>query len=242
MMNPSRLSLGPRGALLPFICAPGSRQMTIDRELLDRGDGQFYLRFYDWSPPALSVGYHQRLYSCQWTDLCGSLGFDLVRRPSGGQAVLHHQTLTYALVCPQFLPQLDRLQTYQYLCGFLIQGLAGLGIDLEWGQQKNYQQHPNCFAKASPSDLVTAGGEKLIGSAQVYAHGHILQHGTIVIHKDKELLQQFFGKDGSKIGSIDSFPQFQGQSLAGIQERLMTQLVQSASDYFGVSFQPRLAG
>jgi lipoate-protein ligase A len=207
--------------------------MALDRELLHRGDGHFYLRFYDWCPPALSIGYHQRHIPDQWHDLCTQFHFDLVRRPSGGRAVLHYQTLTYALVCPQ--PRLDRPQTYQYLCGFLIEGLQALGIPVQWGQQKNYQFQPNCFATASPSDLVTANGHKLIGSAQVYHRGTVLQHGTIVIHRHQELLRQFFGT-GVEIGSIDTFPQFHNQSLGTIQQKLIQQLGHSAATYFGVDF------
>ncbi|AFY70652.1 biotin/lipoate A/B protein ligase [Thalassoporum mexicanum PCC 7367] len=153
--------------------------------------GRSMLRFYGWQRPTISLGHHQRRIPEHWSELAQELDLAMVRRPSGGRAVLHHHDLTYAIVTRAPFPNRD--QTYRHMCEFLIKGLAKLGIEVNYGAAKrNYMHNPSCFNTATNADLVVADGRKLVGSAQVYAHGWLLQHGTIAIQPDYALLEKVF--------------------------------------------------
>ncbi len=178
------------------------------------------LRFYGWQPHALSLGCHQRQLPNHWQDLCARRGLDLVQRPSGGRAVLHGGDLTYALVIrlPHALESQSRRQIYEWLCGFLIAGLAESGIRLNFGNAvRSYRHHPSCFATATAADLVLEDGRKLIGSAQVYRQSShsdskketfVLQHGSIVLQPDYDLLVEIFGEPTSVAGLLEILPQY----------------------------------
>lgn len=169
--------------------------MAIDEWLLDQhrlGLHPPTLRFYTWSPVAISLGYHQRHYPAAWQQLqWHHQPVDLVRRPTGGRAVLHQGDLTYAVIASG-LPQ-NRLQAYQFLCQFLIEGWRSLGVDLHYGSAgRGYIHNPNCFGTATGADLVLPNGAKLIGSAQLRRAGTVLQHGSIRLNPDPGLFQQVF--------------------------------------------------
>ncbi len=211
--------------------------MAWDEQLLGwqiaRGGQEWLLRFYDWTPPALSIGYHQRSIPPWWHWLSAELGIDLVRRPSGGRAVLHCGCLTYALICPQV--HQSRSAMYQYLCEFLRLGMASLGIYLTFGSGTSYHHGDSCFHSHTRADLLMANGQKLIGNAQLYRHGSVLQHGSIMLQPQRQWLQQFFG-DSSSIGAIADLAPFAHYSLAELRQCLINALVQSAQQYFLVEF------
>ncbi len=177
--------------------------MALDSWLLDQhqhGSQPSILRFYTWSPIAISLGYHQRRYPPAWHHLrwCNQ-SVDLVRRPSGGRAVLHQGDLTYSLITSEISG--SRLQAYQQLCQFLIQGWRSLGVELSYGQAlRNYATQTNCFGLATGADLVTPTGYKLIGSAQLRRKQAILQHGSMRLNPDPSLIAQVFG-DGTRDGA-----------------------------------------
>lgn len=188
--------------LIPYFAAAGKIQMAVDRWLLEQhelGKHPPTLRFYTWSPPAISLGYHQKKYPEFWENLTTNLTgdgdkLDLVRRPSGGRAVLHQGDLTYAVITSE-IPG-SRLQAYTKICEFLIAGWRSLGVELSYGQAgRGYIHNPNCFATATGADLILTDGSKLIGSAQLRRGKAILQHGSIILHPDADLFKQVFGKD-----------------------------------------------
>lgn len=184
--------------LIPCLTAAGNLQMAVDRWLLkqhEAGKHPSTLRFYNWSPVAISLGYHQKHYPEYWQDLIWQGDkLDLVRRPSGGRAVLHQGDLTYAVVTSGIAG--SRLQVYAKICEFLIQGWRSLGVELNYGQAgRGYIHNPNCFGTATSADLVLADGGKLIGSAQLRRGGAILQHGSIILHPNGDLFEQVFGQD-----------------------------------------------
>ncbi|MFN3927879.1 MAG: biotin/lipoate A/B protein ligase family protein [Pseudanabaenaceae cyanobacterium] len=208
--------------------------MSIDRKLLDwhRDHPDTWLvRFYDWSPPALSLGYHQ-VCPPQWSDLCCELGYDLVRRPSGGRAVLHQGTLTYMAIGAQILPK--RSEMYAYICEFLIKGFQKLGLPLTYGTGQGYDRHPSCWHTHTQADLVDARGMKLIGSAQVYRQGSVLQHGSILLQPDPHVWGKFFG-EGTYTG-LKAAAMFANWELADLQHYLVEVLVGSAIAHFPVEF------
>jgi lipoate-protein ligase A len=167
--------------------------MAIDRWMLQQllaGEPPM-LRLYRWSRPALSLGRHQQRWPAQWRDE----PLELVRRPSGGRAVLHAGELTYALA---FTPQTrDREAVYRHCCQWLQQALANAGEPLQFGQASPAAaaQRSSCFATATAADLVTARGAKRIGSAQLWHGPALLQHGSLLLDPPAALWQRLFQAD-----------------------------------------------
>ena len=220
--------------LIPLIEAPGKIQMAIDRWAIEQHQLGFLpstLRFYTWSPPAISLGYHQHRYPEQWQNLSWQgVSLDLVQRPTGGRAVLHQGDLTYALVTSGLSG--SRIQAYQQICEFLIQGWRSLGVELHYGLAgRGYIHNPNCFGTATGADLVLVDGTKLIGSAQLRRGKAILQHGSIRLEPDAELFKQVFG--------IEAFTPVQlplAQRGEDLIHTVIDALVVAACDRFGVEF------
>jgi lipoate-protein ligase A len=184
--------------LIPLLNAAGDVQMAIDRWLLEQhqcGKHPPTLRFYTWSPPAISLGYHQRQYPEFWQNLSWQgEKLNLVRRPTGGRAVLHQGDLTYAVITSKMSG--SRLEIYAKICEFLIQGWRSLGVELRYGTDgRGYIHNPNCFGTATGADLILPDGTKLIGSAQLRRGEVILQHGSIRLQPNIELFTQVFGEE-----------------------------------------------
>ena len=169
----------------------GAWQMAIDSWLLDQGRPTF--RLYRWRRPTLSLGFHQRQLEPHWPDLVQQGVIDLVRRPSGGRAVLHAGELTYALVWPS--PPPLRREAYRLSCIWLQLAFETLGLPLVFGDQAASLQGSNCFALSTAADLVHPGGGKRIGSAQLWRRGQLLQHGSILLDPPQALWQQVFGQE-----------------------------------------------
>jgi lipoate-protein ligase A len=182
--------------LIPLLAGAGNLQMAIDYWLLTQhqlGKHPPTLRFYTWSPPAISLGYHQKQYPQHWHNIFWQgEKLDLVRRPSGGRAVLHQGDLTYSVITSGMGG--SRLEAYTKICEFLIQGWRSLGVELDYGiAGRGYIHNSNCFGTATGADLVLANGQKLIGSAQLKKEKAILQHGSMQLNPNIELFQQVFG-------------------------------------------------
>ena len=172
--------------------------MAIDQWLLEQhqaGKHPPALRFYTWESPTISLGYHQRRWSQSWQQLTWQeKPIHLVRRPTGGRAVLHQGDLTYMVVMSGLTGK--RLDAYQAICEFLIQGWRSLGIELHYGSAgRGYIHNPNCFGTATGADLVSAENYKLIGSAQLRRGNAILQHGSMRLEPDSQLFKQVFGEE-----------------------------------------------
>lgn len=233
------VGLGGKGSyeavwrLVPPLVAPGSLQMAVDWWLWDQlrqGLGRPALRFYSWSPVAISLGYHQRRWPQIWEGLeWQGQALEMVRRPTGGRAVLHHGDLTYMVVGSGLGG--DRPQTYRAIVEFLIQGWRKLGLDLQYGQGgRGYAQIANCFAIATPADLVLANGTKFIGSAQLWRGNQVLQHGSMRLNPDQGLFQQIFG---TSLSHPCPFPWDRMSDLDG----LIRSLLAAAGDCWQVEFE-----
>ena len=193
--------------LLPCFQRPGDWQMALDALLLSQRRPA--LRLYRWGGrPTLSLGLHQRPLESHWLALAQAGRLDLVRRPSGGRAVLHGGDLSYALVWPN-APGCRR-QAYQEACGWLQLAFGRIGLPLQFGHQPPRRQQPSCFATSTAADLihlpntaesglgingagVNGVGIKRIGSAQHWRSGCLLQHGTILLAPPAALWQELFG-------------------------------------------------
>lgn len=179
---------------LPTCTLPGVWQMAIDAWLLDRIAGGErsgpLLRFYRWSQPTLSLGKHQRVIEARWLQLARDGRLALVRRPTGGSAVLHGADLTYALLWPD--PPRERRQAYRLCCRWLQEAFAAMGQPLDFGASPSRAEQANCFASSTAADLVHGGGLKRIGSAQLWRGGSLLQHGSVLLRPDPSLWQAVF--------------------------------------------------
>ena len=194
---------------IPFEIKSGKENMLIDSELLENAISEQaeepLFRLYGWSPACVSLGRNQR---DDFVDrkLLDSLNIDIVRRLTGGRALLHDDEITYSYVCPvSTLKNGENVtQSYKEISQILIDGLKKLGIDLDFGGEKKYKGHRDyCMLVSTGADLCYSG-RKLIGSAQYRKNGYILQHGSILYNYDKELLEKIFKEevDTSSIISI----------------------------------------
>jgi lipoate-protein ligase A len=197
--SPITASLPVPWRWIPPITAPGATQMAIDRWLLDQvaAGADPCLRLYRWSTPTLSLGRHQRRIEPHWQALAEQGRITLLRRPSGGRAVLHAGELTYALACRPASPQ--RQRAYRACCQWLLEAFAQLGVPLQWGggpaggRFVEAQGRSSCFATATGADLIHADGAKRIGSAQLWRGGLVLQHGSLLLDPPADLWQAVFG-------------------------------------------------
>ena len=175
---------------------PGAVNMARDVAILEAvagGDARPTLRLYGWQPPCLSLGRHQDLKAAG-LEFCRVHGIDVVRRPTGGRALLHHLELTYALAAPLGRgPVPPKLQdAYRTICGALVHACGTFGIDAELtpGEINIGLPSPTstvpCFEAPAVGEVVVAN-RKLIGSAMRAHGGAILQHGAILLDWDSEL-------------------------------------------------------
>mgnify|MGYP003339508010 CR=1 FL=1 len=200
--GPLKGSAGTRRALrwIPPNRLGGRWQMAIDAWLLDQAGptDRFsvapnpVLRLYRWSRPTLSLGRHQHLLEPGWRRLAAAGQLDLVRRPSGGRAVLHGFDLTYALIWPN--PPRRRRQAYAQTCAWLRACFAEIGLPIQPGADALLPQPASCFSSATEADLIHGDGGKRIGSAQFWRHGALLQHGSIQLDPPADLWWEVFGE------------------------------------------------
>ena len=179
----------------PYAVYSGAENMAIDEALLltmaQTLNPQPVLRFYGWSPATLSLGYAQSFHKEVDEEACGAEGINIVRRPTGGRAVLHQYELTYSVIAPEHDPHVSGTVTQSYLriSQALLKGLKAVGVPAEIVAcgGLNKASSSACFDAPSWYELVVEG-RKLVGSAQVRKRGMLLQHGSILLHFDPDLL------------------------------------------------------
>ncbi len=137
------------------------------------------LRVYGWSPPALSLGFHQDDSAVDLQELEAS-GYSLVRRPTGGAAVLHVDEITYAVAAPLGLPGLGRAvqEIHDNIAGCLLELFAAIGLGVELGGAGPPRDFA-CFSAAGGHEM-TVAGRKLVGSALRRGRRAFLQHGSVL--------------------------------------------------------------
>jgi len=166
--------------------------MGMDEAIMEAyaaGQAPPTIRFYGWKPEAVSLGYFQHGEKEINFPACHEQGIDIVRRLTGGRAVLHNRELTYSIIVGENYPDMPKTITasYRYLSKGLLLGLEELGLTAEmtkpiaaYGQHIRKPASAACFDAPSHYEL-TIDRRKLIGSAQVRKHGVILQHGSILL-------------------------------------------------------------
>ncbi len=178
----------------------GAFNMAVDEVLLggvNKGRTEPVFRVFGWDPPALSLGYGQEV--CRELDLekCRRAGIDIVRRPSGGRAVLHWEELTYSAIWPAGDPVLggNISETFHRIGQCLVEGLRIFGVEAvleksnpRSGGARRAASTAPCFSSISRWE-VKCKGRKLIGSAQRRVRQAVLQHGSLLIgEQHKKLL------------------------------------------------------
>jgi len=165
--------------------------MAVDEAILEAvysGEVLPTLRLYAWQPACLSLG-HAQPFSEVNTAVINKNGWDLVRRPTGGRAILHTDELTYAVIAPQTEPQVKGgvLESYLNISEALLAALRILGLhpqaDEKTQIQKSKTPNPVCFEAPSNYEI-TVNGKKLVGSAQARRKDGLLQHGALPLYGD----------------------------------------------------------
>ncbi|MEE8122018.1 MAG: biotin/lipoate A/B protein ligase family protein, partial [Anaerolineales bacterium] len=157
-------------------------------EAVGRGESLQNLRFYAWEPPCISLGVAQPFHDVDLKRL-GTKQWDLVRRSTGGRAILHTDELTYAVIAPIDNPHVAGgvLESYRHLSAGLVAGLQQMGMFVEIEPEKQLSEeergNPVCFQAPSAYEI-TVKQRKLLGSAQVRRRYGILQHGTLPLKGD----------------------------------------------------------
>ncbi len=143
------------------------------------------LRLYQWKPCAVSIGRYQDMSEID-LEYCTENSIDVVRRITGGKAVLHQKELTYTFVIDKEMMPRSIIESYRIISSAIIQGLRVLGLNPEMNSSKvKNNDNPVCFREPSFNEL-TINRKKFVGSAQVRKKGKLLQHGSILTGIDTE--------------------------------------------------------
>lgn len=173
------------------------------------------LRLYAWSSPTLSIGYAQDLRRDVDTEACRAHGVEVLRRSTGGRAVLHDREVTYSVSVPAGTRLFGSgLETaYRAVAAALLAGLRRLGVDAA-GESAGPRdpargtRSPGCFAAAARHEILV-GGRKLVGSAQRRVQGAFLQQGSILLESHAARLGRLLradpspGGEGAMVGIAD---------------------------------------
>jgi lipoate-protein ligase A len=177
--------------LLRSTPATGPENMAVDDAILQAVCEQkspCTLRLYAWQPPCLSLGYAQPFQDVDYSQL-QDRKWDIVRRPTGGRAILHTDELTYALIAPDDHPSFcgGVLASYKKISKALVHALELLGLDVNVSPDntlsEEQRQEPICFQSPSAYEI-TVQGKKIVGSAQLRRRGAVLQHGSLPLCGD----------------------------------------------------------
>jgi lipoate-protein ligase A len=185
----------------------GPANMALDETLLRRrlrGEGAPTLRFFAWAPPTVSLGYGQRPGAGIDLAAAAALGIGVVRRPTGGSAILHEGPdleLTYSVVARagDFEGADELLATYRWIGAALAEGLAALGAPAAMVPVRPSDPAAMpafCFARTGSYEIEVAG-RKLVGSAQRRRGDGFLQHGSVMLGAEPGRLARVFpgGRD-----------------------------------------------
>ncbi len=204
--------------ILPLQSNNAYMNMAIDEAIADSvrmAKSLPTIRFYTWSPSAVSIGCFQSIGEEVNIDKCKELGIDFVRRRTGGGAVYHDSAgeVTYSIIGKQELFPAGILDSYKYICKSIIDGLYEIGITSEF----------------SPINDITVEGKKISGNAQTRRDGVLLQHGTILYDLNIERMFDLLKVSKEKISDkaiknvedrVTMVRKYSGISLEGLYQAL----------------------
>lgn len=192
--------LAARWRVLDSGAGDGATNMAVDHALLDRaaGSGEAVLRVYAWARPTLSFGMHERARIS--VEALRREGVDVVRRPTGGRALLHDHEVTYSVTAA--IDGIGLSESYRAINALLVAALARLGVHATEAPRRRRPSAPDgtaCFAEPNVGELVV-GGRKLVGSAQRRDERALLQHGSILLEDDQPRIASLRGESGPSDG------------------------------------------
>ncbi len=200
--------MGDRWRLIRSGACSGADNMALDEALLEAvrlGVSPPVLRLYRWSPATVTLGYFQKGQGVVNLEACRELGFDVVRRVTGGRAVLHDREVTYAVIAPADTAVFPGgvCESYRVIARALHRALAGLGLPATLatgrcgGVAGEGAEQSACFTAASRHELLLSGC-KITGNAQRRRGGALLQHGSIPLEMDLEALYRALDTSGAR--------------------------------------------
>lgn len=216
MSTASVRALAPHWRFLDSGAADGAVNMATDAALMAhaRRTGLATFRVYSWDRPTLSLGRHERARDRFDAARIAAQGVGVVRRPTGGRALLHHREVTYSVTAPVgapgfapgFAPSLR--ESYAAINSVLLDALARLGVSatIAGSARRLRPLRPEgaaCFAEPSAGEL-TVGGAKLVGSAQLREEGALLQHGSILLADDQRTIEALRTSDAAALSMTAS--------------------------------------
>ena len=185
---------------IPYEVRTGLENMQIDSDLLEGAIKQQIkepiFRLYGWSPACISLGRNQKNDFLD-EEFLRENNIDIVRRLTGGRALLHDDEITYSYVCPvSYLQNGENVtQSYKEISRILVDAFKTIEIELDFGGVRKTRGHIDyCMLVSTGADLCF-DGRKLIGSAQFRKEGYILQHGSILYDYKTKLLQKIFNEN-----------------------------------------------
>ena len=158
------------------------------------------LRFYTWIKPTISIGYHQKIEDID-LDRCLAEGIDVVKRPTGGRAILHDGEITYCFITA--VEEGEKRKALKDIYRKVHAGISravmqrGIQADLSPGRKTTERHHPICFASSASSEL-SLNGKKVVGSAQRLINSTVLQHGSILLTPAHLKLPDYLNLDPEK--------------------------------------------
>lgn len=208
----------------------GAANMALDHALMQRArrTGERVFRVYSWSQPTLSIGRNQLARGRIDPAIAGSMGVALVRRPTGGRALLHHREVTYSVTAP--LSRDDSVREwYESINSVLLAALNALGVKARPATVSTRTPPPgtgSCFVRADPGEI-SLEGRKLVGSALLKLDDAFLQHGSILLDDDQSLLEELLPKDEQPSEPAGTLRQALGPSvsLESVTEAIFESLV-----------------
>ena len=184
---------------IDFEIKTGAENMQTDSDLLNFAIqnelSEPIFRLYGWSPACISLGRNQNDDFLD-RNFLKSQNIDIVRRLTGGRALLHDKELTYSYIVPvsTLINGQSVVGSYKEISQILIDGFEKLGIELTFPKNKRAStKFDYCMSISTGADL-SYKGKKLIGSAQFRKEGYILQHGSILFDYNKELIEKIFNQ------------------------------------------------
>jgi len=218
--------------LLPDAEGDPAWNMALDETLLEShrlGLTPPTLRFYSWAPPALSLGYAQPLEDVD-LEACAAAGIAVVRRSTGGRAVLHRGEFTYAVIASEGFPP-SVAGTYRLITEVLAEAIARLGAPADIAPGKlGRAGSASCFQSATQADLVTLG-RKLVGSAQTRREGAFLQHGSLMLSQRPDEIRPLLRR-AAPGGDATCLEDVLGRAPA--REAIAEAIVQAVASTWGV--------
>jgi lipoate-protein ligase A len=199
---------------------PAALNMALDEAVMENVGDVPVLRIYGWRPPAVSIGYFQSIKEEVDLEKCSQLGIDIVRRLTGGGAVLHESELTYSFITRQY-PQ-DIMESYRWICDAVVMSINRLGYN----------------ALFAPLNDIIVDGKKVSGNAQTRKKGVLLQHGTILLSVDVDKMFSILKVSSEKLR--DKIIKDVKERVTGLEGTTYDDMAASLIASFGKKFEAAL--